>query len=119
MTKPKSTPSMGERIAALRTQCGMSQSALARAIGVSATAISKLESGETQMLRADHLLKIAAELGAHPALLVFGEDSDEYRRLAGALPDANSFPELRPRDRRLLNSLIQAFVDHCRLTGRA
>lgn len=110
---------MGPRIAVVRVRRGISQAALARAIGVSATAISKLESGETRMLRADHLLRIAVELGADPVALVFGEDSAEYVRITESWPDANSalIQSLRPRERHLLSRLIEAFIDACRKTG--
>ena len=108
---------LGERIAAARILREMSQSALARAVGVTSTAISKLESGETQMLRADHLLRIAAALGADPVALVFGENSAEYDRIAGSWPDARTpvvMTDLKPRERRLLACLIQAFVAYCK-----
>ena len=110
---------IGQRVAELRVKRGISKAALAQAIGVSHTAISKLESGETSMLRADHLLRIAAELGADPVALVFGENSDEYRRIANAWPDsgADRFPGLKPRERRLLASIIEVFVEHCGKTG--
>ncbi|MGF6607037.1 transcriptional regulator with XRE-family HTH domain [Paraburkholderia sp. WSM4175] len=109
--------SMGARIAVARTRREMSQSALARAVGVTPTAISKLESGETQMLRADHLLRIAAATGTDPVALVFGEDSAEYRRIAGSWPDSSESvvtTDLKPRERRLLTCIIQAFVDQCK-----
>ncbi|MGF6958019.1 helix-turn-helix domain-containing protein [Paraburkholderia youngii] len=109
---------IGARIAAARAERGLSQSGLARAIGVTPTAISKLESGETRMVRADHLLRIAAALGADPVALVFGKNTDEYDRIAGSWPDANGgtaaiVRDLRPHDRRLLNRLIATFVEHC------
>ncbi|MBB5496874.1 helix-turn-helix domain-containing protein [Paraburkholderia sp. MM5384-R2] len=115
----ESGPTIGARIAAARERREISQSALARAVGVTPTAISKLESGETQMLRADHLLRIAAELGADPVALVFGENSSEYQRIAGSWPDARSatFVGLKPRDRRLLSRLIETFIEHCTKTG--
>jgi transcriptional regulator with XRE-family HTH domain len=104
---------VGLRVSELRLKRNISQAALARAIGVSATAISKLESGETRMLRADHLLRIAAELGGDPAALVFGEDSDEYRKIAGASPDVSMarFATLQVRQRRLLARIIDVFFE--------
>jgi transcriptional regulator with XRE-family HTH domain len=99
----------------MRRERNISTSALARAIGVSSTAISKIESGDTAMPRADHLLRIAAELGADPVRLVFGEDSEEYRRINGAWPDAytDRAAARAAKQRHLLATIVDAFIDEC------
>ncbi|MGF6986561.1 transcriptional regulator with XRE-family HTH domain [Paraburkholderia atlantica] len=103
---------LGERIAHMRIKRGISQIGLAKAVGVSATAINKIEAGETRMVRADHLLRIALEVGADPFALVFGENSDEYRFYFPRLETQKAlFATLRGDQKRLLARLIQAFYD--------
>lgn len=104
---------IGIRVSAIRRERKISTSALARAIGVSSTAISKLESGDTAMPRADHLLRIAAELGTNPVRLVFGDDSEEYRRINDAWPDTNAdrASAMQARYRRLLAKVLAAFLE--------
>ncbi|MBC8721231.1 helix-turn-helix transcriptional regulator [Paraburkholderia sp. 31.1] len=104
---------IGTRVSAIRRERKISTSALAQAIGVSSTAISKLESGDTAMPRADHLLRIAAELGTNPVRLVFGEDSEEYRRINDAWPDTNADRgrAMQVKYRRLLARIHLAFLE--------
>lgn len=70
----------GERIAALRTALGLSQSQLAKKIGLSQATIGKLESGISS--GSSHLHKIARALGTTAEYLT-GETNDAS---AGALP---------------------------------
>lgn len=71
---------IGDRIAARMADLGISQSELARKIGVSQQAIGKLVKGQAQTSR--HLHVIARELGTTPQYLV-GETDDPTE---GALP---------------------------------
>ncbi|MGF6660069.1 transcriptional regulator with XRE-family HTH domain [Paraburkholderia atlantica] len=108
---------LGQRVSNLRIRREVTQIELARAIGVSATAISKLESGETRMLRADHLLRIAIELGGDPVELCFGLESEEYRHYSSALPAIDGAAAragvtlLSPDKRRLLARIFEVFLD--------
>jgi transcriptional regulator with XRE-family HTH domain len=104
---------IGQRINSIRRERNITLSALARASGVSAAAISKLESGQTAMPRADHLLRIAAELGTHPVALVFGQDTEEYRKIIGRWPDtsADRTATDQVRSHRLLARILLAFAD--------
>ncbi len=79
----------------------LSQSELARRIGVSQQAISRLSSGEVTGSR--HLHRIARELGTTPAYLS-GETDD---------PDANAppEPELTPEEARMLTLFRQLQQD--------
>lgn len=77
---------MGDRIAARMAELGISQSELARKIGVSQQAIGKLVKGQVQTSR--HLHVIARELGTTPQYLA-GETDDPSE---GALPTPT--PEL-------------------------
>ena len=65
---------IGKRIAEIREDAGMSQSALARAVGISQSAISQIEAGDRnpsfEMLRS-----IAKALGVTPAYLVGPEET--------------------------------------------
>lgn len=71
---------IGDRIAARMAELGLSQSELARKIGVSQQAIGKLVNGHVQTSR--HLHLIARELGTTPHYLT-GETDDASE---GALP---------------------------------
>ena len=71
---------IGDRIAARMAELGLSQSELARKIGVSQQAIGKLVNGHVQTSR--HLHVIARELGTTPQYLA-GETDDPTE---GALP---------------------------------
>jgi transcriptional regulator with XRE-family HTH domain len=110
----QSASTMGQRISELREKREISQAALARAIGVSPTAISKLESGDTRMLRADHLLVLASELGVNPYVLVFGEEIGQARKMAEAFVDSHQpgLSKLMAGDRRLLTKIIEVFLEH-------
>ena len=85
--------SIGARIAEIREDAGITQSALARAIGTSQSAISQIEAGDRnpsyEMLRS-----ISDALGVTPAYLVGPEESGLSReeqvlfRQYKSLPDA-------------------------------
>ncbi|MGF6969754.1 transcriptional regulator with XRE-family HTH domain [Paraburkholderia sp. WC7.3g] len=104
---------LSQRIGKLRIERGISQVRLGRAIGVSTTAIFKLESGESRMLRADHLLRIALELNANPYALLLGEHSPEFRQLglSHSHTESVSLSGLRPDRRRLLAWIIETFLE--------
>jgi len=68
---------IGERIAEIREHGGLTQSALARAIGTSQSAISAIEAGERNPSY-DMLRQIAEALGVTPAYLV-GADVEGLR----------------------------------------
>jgi transcriptional regulator with XRE-family HTH domain len=85
--------SVGDRIAQIRAEAGFSQSALARAIGTSQSAISQIEAGERnpsfEMLR-----QIATALDVTPSYLIDErvegirpEEEAHFRQYRG-LPDA-------------------------------
>jgi transcriptional regulator with XRE-family HTH domain len=65
---------LGERIHKARIEAKLSKSALARAVGVSHTAVARWESDETKSLQADNLFKIANATGADPHWLQGGQD---------------------------------------------
>lgn len=63
----------GQRIRWLREQKKMLQVTLARAIGISSTAVSKLELSKSKRPAAHNLLKIAAILEANPEWIMHGK----------------------------------------------
>jgi transcriptional regulator with XRE-family HTH domain len=63
---------IGKRIAEIREDSGMSQSALARAVKTSQSAISQIEAGERNPSY-DMLRQIASAMGVTPAYLVGAE----------------------------------------------
>ena len=63
---------IGKRIAEIREHGGLSQSALARAIGTSQSAISQIEAGERNPSY-DMLRQIASAMGVTPAYLAGAE----------------------------------------------
>ena len=82
----------GKRLQQIRDDAGLSQTALAREVETSQSAISQMESGERQP-SFDMLRRLAKALGVSPAHLL-GEDVDElskeeqvYFRQYRSLPD--------------------------------
>jgi len=63
--------SLGERITQLRTECGMSQYALANALEVSRQAVSKWESGQSSP-DAQHLIRLSEVLDTDIEYLTTG-----------------------------------------------
>jgi len=61
---------IGRRIAELRESRGMSQVALASALGITQPRMSQIESGRCPWMRLDDVEKIAGALGVRPACLV-------------------------------------------------
>jgi transcriptional regulator with XRE-family HTH domain len=85
---------IGKRVAEIREQVGQSQSALARAIGISQSAISQIESGERNPSY-DMLRQIAKALGVSIPHLVGAEvetlsptEKVHFRNYRGLSPEA-------------------------------
>ena len=73
---------IGERIRTAREGLGLSQSQLAKAVGISQESVRKWENGEIKSPRADTLLRLARKLRKDPEWIVNGasrgrEGSDE------------------------------------------
>lgn len=83
---------LGDRIKQRREQLDLSQAALARALGITRSSISQIESGLTKGLKPDHLLKAATALSttvealvrgtAHP--VIAGQETRESMRVYGS-----------------------------------
>lgn len=63
---------IGDRIRAAREQEGLSQQDLADAAGVSKSAVSQWETGDTKSLRPDNLFKIARRLDRRAEWIITG-----------------------------------------------
>lgn len=80
--------SMGDRIKQLRDQKGYTLEEVAKAIGVSAQALSQWEKGQVKGIRPENFLNFCAFYGADPYYVVFGKPRDRnptgtFRRLGG------------------------------------
>lgn len=78
--------SFGARIAAARAAMEMTQSALAKTVGVSRAAVAQWE-GETTVPTLDKVEVIARALGKSPCFLAFGEGAEDAEVLDGAPVD--------------------------------
>lgn len=81
--KASRTASLGERVKTLRTQQNLSQARLAKAIGMTQTAIAEIEGGKVK--RPGKLHEIARELGTSPDWLLGGSDDMRSEDVAATL----------------------------------
>lgn len=77
---------LGSRVREARVAAGYSQEQLAKAIGTTREAISQLERGDSQTMRADNLLRIADTLQVSPGILVFGKEEPRSLAQRSGLP---------------------------------
>lgn len=87
----------GLRIRTRRKELGLRQGELARRVGMAQSALSEIEKGESRLPNAEHLIKLAAELGVTQAWIITGKpggvevlSADEERlfsRLRQATPE--------------------------------
>jgi transcriptional regulator with XRE-family HTH domain len=82
---------IGDRLKQIRKARGMSKEALAKAIGVDQSAISKIERGDSKGASAENLLKIAAVLQTNPQWLINGKGDPE---LSSFNPDDSDVTKL-------------------------
>lgn len=85
---------IGQRIAEVREQAGLTQSALARAMGISQSAVSQIESGERNPSY-DMLRQVAKALDVSVAYLAGAEverlrpeEEAHFRQYRGLTPEA-------------------------------
>jgi transcriptional regulator with XRE-family HTH domain len=75
------TPDIGPRIGAARRERGLTQHALAAAVGVSRSAVAQWETGRSGQLTA-HLSALARALGVGVEFLMHGDDKHAPMRAA-------------------------------------
>ena len=66
---------LGERVRSARMKAGLSQSALARRLGIRPSAINHIEAGRTKALKAETLVALANELAVSAQWLEHGRGS--------------------------------------------
>lgn len=66
---------MAQRIRTARKAAGLSQSEVARKLGVQPSAVNHMESGRTKSLKADTILRLAQTIGVSAYWLETGEGS--------------------------------------------
>lgn len=81
MTQARAPSTMGDRIRQAREMLKLTQAELGAVAGISGTAVSQWESGETKSVKPEHLFKIARRLGKSAEWLVTGEGTDLPREL--------------------------------------
>jgi transcriptional regulator with XRE-family HTH domain len=78
---------MGDRIKQCRTLRGLTLEQVAKEIGITASALSLWENGQTKNLRPENILNFCAFFGVDPYVIVFGKPLDKsstgkFRRLS-------------------------------------
>lgn len=81
---------MGQRIRTLREAQGMTQEALAKAIGVSRGAVAQWELGVVANVRLQAFLRLCETLRTTPQYLLYGSDRSRSRPLPRAAGEAGS-----------------------------
>jgi DNA-binding XRE family transcriptional regulator len=76
-------PTMGNRIRTLREAQGMTQEALAKAVGVSRGAVAQWELGIVANIRLQAFLRLCEVLRTSPQYLIFGSDRGRTPRRPG------------------------------------
>lgn len=77
MKKPSpSAETLGDRIRQARIAAGLTQEQLGAVAGISGSAITQLENGETKTLKPENLFKIAKKLRKSAEWLVTGEGTE-------------------------------------------
>lgn len=77
--------SMGKRLKRLREKSGLTQSAVAKLIGVQRQAIHKYESGLVENMPRSSALKLAEAYGVSPAYVLSLDSMSEYDGTAGEM----------------------------------
>lgn len=66
---------IGQRVKALRVASGLSQTALAKSIGLTQGALSQIETGSVVTIRGETLVRLAGALGANAQWIQSGKGS--------------------------------------------
>ncbi len=80
-----------ERIRAARVEAGLSQTDVAKALRISASAVNQWEQGFTKNIKLTHFFALAKLLGQDPRWLATGKAPSRMREIA-ATPPAPDFP---------------------------
>ena len=106
-----------DRIQAARVEAGLSQTDVAKALRISASAVNQWEQGFTKNIKLEHFFALAKLLGQDPRWLATGKAPSRMREIAATPPG----PEFsRPHRRRTrAASLCSPNAQHPPKTGAA
>ncbi len=95
-----------DRIRAARVEAGLSQTDVAKALRISASAVNQWEHGFTKNIKLDHFFALAKLLGQDPRWLATGKAPSRMREIA-AMPPAPNLPAPTGDERALLHCVRQ------------
>lgn len=106
-------PTIGKRIEALRIAKGLSQTALAKRVGISQPSLSNIEKDKTETLRGETLAGLCAALDVSPDVILRGRGRDPEsilfeRELVAA------WREMTPEDQQHLLAVARALRERMR-----
>lgn len=108
---------LGHRVAQLRKQCGMSQTDLAKVVGVSYAQLGRYETKGTQP-PAEVLKKIAEALGTTVDYLISGDKDEKAQatlRDAELLQQFRAVEQMNEKDKSTIKDIIDAFIKRSKL----
>ncbi len=91
-----------DRIRAAREEAGLSQTDVAKALRISASAVNQWEQGFTKNIKLEHFFALAKLLGQDPRWLATGKAPSRMREIA-AMPSVPNFPAPTGDERALLH----------------
>lgn len=100
---------LGERIVQARDAAGLTQTGLARLVGINQQTMHKIEAGITQKVKEDLLLALAEKLNVSPAWLALGiEEIDKVSD--NGLQMAIAFDKCPPEVQRDMQALAMKYM---------
>ncbi|MCY4612952.1 MAG: helix-turn-helix transcriptional regulator [Nitrospira sp.] len=95
-----------DRIRAAREEAGLSQTEVARALRISASAVNQWEQGFSKNIKLDHFFALAHLLGQDPLWLATGKLHPQARQTVAKSPAPN-YPSMTREERVLLHYVRQ------------
>lgn len=105
MLKPGDKMTIGKRIKQIREDKGLTQTALARAVGITPQTIYKYENEIIEDVTLDKIEKMAAALGISPACLVGWDEAPSSEVLLNKFEKLNSLG--KEKADKLIDSLLK------------
>lgn len=104
--------SIGQRIRDKRKDLKLSRVELSRVVGISSTAMQKIEDGRTKNPK--HLIKIASVLQVNPAWLQFGGNIDEETNIslnANEIELISKYRQLNEPEKKFINKCLSGLLN--------
>ncbi len=95
-----------DRIRAAREKAGLSQTDVAKALGISASAVNQWEHGFSKNIKLQHFFALARLLGQDPQWLATGKTHPQGRQVS-AMPPAPDYPSPTGDEKALLHYVRQ------------